>query len=230
MRNKFFALIAITFMATGFAIAEGGENLKPRAGAVSVEVNLAPFQALPIQANQISARYFLSPTMAARVGFNFGMNRITDTQFPDPNNLNNEIKAVQRVTEFGLRPGVEMHIPVSNRFSPYVGGELGLIIRSASAKVDNNFNNDYTEIKGDASQNPFTRFVLRGVVGFDVYLVKGLYLGAEMGYGLARETYPDQTTTTSIGGTVNTTSIEDNSVFTNFGVTTNPFIRLGWTF
>jgi len=99
-------------------------------------------------------------------------------------------------------------------------------------------------------QRAFTRFGLAGVLGADFYIVKGLYLGLEMGVGLASTSYKKVTVTESATDVVTTTTTNgttgtpDNASPTSFNSTTtenkdsqfnlNPFVnasfRLGFWF
>jgi hypothetical protein len=199
---------------------------KPTGGEIGLEVNLVPFSNAPIQLNAIKGRFFLSDVMAVRVGFNFDIASVSET-FPDPGNINNVEKEKERITDFGLTPGIELHLPVGERVSPYVGVELGFLTRAYKYEYSTNFNNDRVVQTG---LNGFTSFGLNLVAGTDLYIYKGLYLGAEFGFGFSSTSFPDVVTTSTTGGVTLTTTIVDNSSVFLFGPNVNSAIRLGWTF
>ena len=220
-----FLSIIIASSAMTFTMAEN----KPSGGEISLEVNFIPLSVTesPIQMDFIRGRYFLSNTMAVRVGFLFNINSDTDSDTPDPDNLNNIVKANTRIIDFGLAPGIEMHFPIGERVSPYAGAELGIWTRSSNFTQDNNFNNDKITSSGF---DGFTTFGINLIAGVDVHIWKGLFLGAEFGFGFNRTTFPDFTETVTAGGTSQTETVVDNSSLVTFGSAARPGIRLGWTF
>ncbi|MFW5793319.1 MAG: outer membrane beta-barrel protein [Bacteroidota bacterium] len=222
---KKIALILVLMVGvSSFSFAEKGHS----AGDISVELNLVPFSTvdMPIQMNQIKGRFFLSDVMAVRLGFLFDISTISDTQ-PDPNNINNIEKETDRITDFGLTPGIELHFPIGERVSPYVGAEFGFTTRSSKYEYSTNFNNDNTTQTG---VNGFTTFGLNFVVGTDLVIYRGLFIGAEFGFGFQSTSFPDVVTTATTGGVTVTETIVDNSSVFQLGPNFNPAIRLGWTF
>jgi hypothetical protein len=67
--------------------------------------------------------------------------------------------------------------------------------------------------------------------GFNWYIVKGLYIGAEVGLGLGFEKDLKKVTKKSIGGEITTDKKKPDSP-ANFGIIffATPAIRLGWKF
>lgn len=224
---KKIALILVLMVGiSSFSFAEDDKNHS--AGDISVEVNFIPLSTTdtPIQLNFLKGRFFLSDNMAVRLGFMFDISTISDTQ-PDPANINNIEKETDRITDFGLMPGIEIHFPLGNRVSPYVGAELGFTTRSTKYEYSTNFNNDNITQTGIGG---FTQFGLNMLVGTDVAIYKGLYLGAEFGFGFSTTSFPDVVTTATTGGVTVTETIVDNSSVFSLGTVFNPAIRLGWTF
>ncbi len=187
------------------------DDFIPSAGDASIEVNfLSPFVVgQPFTMDNLKGRYFLSNTMAVRLGLEFDLTSETDE--------GEDWESTDRVTDFGLYPGVEIHFPVSNRVSPYVGGEIGFFSRSTY------YGENDVEVKNEAG---FSSFHINLVSGVDLYIYKGLYLGAELGYGFERRSTKDAEYT--IDNT--TTEVENNDVLYRVGDNINASFRLGWSF
>ncbi len=220
--KKVTLLLALILVVSFGSVAEN----KPSAGDVSLEVNFVPFSTAPIQLDFIKGRFFLSDNMAVRLGFLFDISSVGNS-LPDPNNINNIEKEKERIIDFGLTPGIEIHFPVGERVSPYFGAEIGFLTRSYKYEYNTNFNNDRIVQTG---LNGFTSIGLNLVAGADLYLYKGLYLGAEFGFGFSSTSFPDVVTTATTGGLTVTTTVVDNSSLFLFGPNTVSAIRLGWSF
>ncbi len=131
-----------------------------------------------------------------------------------PGSSATESHSSESYTSFALVPGFEYHFKGSKRVSPYVGAEVGLLLNS------NGRNSRTAGELTDSYSNTRTGFVFNALTGFDVYVCKGLYLGAELGFGVksmcvekdVEETY------------------ESRSVLTNIGFVATPAIRVGWLF
>lgn len=206
--------------------------------------------------------------LRANVQLDFGHNKINEN-LDDiyENNYSKTVKTGTRIgkdnyTQFTFAPGFEYHFGNWERLSIYVGGEaiLGFRVSQGSFEEDSRemlFHSDYfdeelklvntTETKTSLKTKNLDQtgkmfFGVNALAGFDFYVYKGLYLGAELGLGYThskvlkgsekgkRETI----TTTPDGVTVNTENIDevfdDKIAGGNLGFRCNPMIRLGWRF
>ncbi len=221
-----FVLFGLVLNTNSQEPEQAADNyLGPSAGDVSLEVNfLSPFVVgAPIQINYLKGRYFLSDEMALRLGFQFNIISETDK--------GGEWNSSERIIAFGLYPGIEMHFPVSNRVSPYFGGELGFFTRSTLdiIEYDDGDKAEYINHPEGAGMG-YNNFLFNLVGGVDLYIYKGLYLGAELGYGLGIHSDKDSEYTIVDGDESITTTTEHNRINYFLGDRVNTSIRLGWTF
>jgi hypothetical protein len=173
-------------------------------------------------------------------------------------------------TQFAIAPGVEYHFGKWERLSIYVGGEvlLGFRVSQSSYELDRRDVIESREWGSDEwkwhqtrvmtssmktkncsysggdyySQTGKTFFGINALAGFDFYVYKGLYLGAELGLGYTHSWAmkgtvkgdSETTTTTTAGIDIekSSTDKEFNDKITggNLGFRCNPMIRLGWRF
>lgn len=172
----------------------------------------------------------------------------------------------------GIVPGVEYHFGKTERLSFYVGGEILLGFQNHHFKLENNVKtthyekveewyngqwnprsestsseelNRHRESKNMMDEDTPSSFVLgiNALMGIDFYLYKGLYMGAELGFGYRQNfslkgkiTGESTITTTAINGST-TSSTEDlgfepqiKQTSTSLRFHCNPAIRLGWKF
>ena len=175
---KFKALLLGCLLFSGVASAqvdrtynEGSGDFKPTAGAKSFEVNFSPFSGSPIGINYLRGRLFVSDNTAYRAGVNLSI------YSSDPNSS----------FELGVAPGIEQHFAGTSRLSPYIGAELALGLRSASANYEAGGSN--VKVSGafadvDHYSRGFFKFGLNGVIGCDFYFAKNIFMGFEAGYGI----------------------------------------------
>lgn len=229
MKKLFLSLSMILVFVT-FVNAQ----YKPTSG-FTAEVNFRPFTATPIQVNYLKARMFLSENMAVRLGLelnSFGKTDKAVFNAGTPTELIEETKSSYFI--FGLNPGIEMHMPGTDRLSPYFGAELNFSMKSSSTDITNKGGNankteKYEGCWSDGTNNAYSIFGLNLLFGADYYITKSLYMGAEMGLGFQSRSGKDITFTATTGGVSNSYKVPGGSE-TNLGVNFNSAIRLGWAF
>lgn len=208
------------------------------AGDISLEVNFHPLNVTLVTVNiwdpwwgiydteehvasntinidYLRGRYFLRDDMALRMGILFNI----DSEEKEGAGWY-DLSLKNRVTDLGFYPGIERHFSVSERISPYFGGELGFFTRTTRSLEDSDVK------KKIKNEDGYITIYLNILGGLDIYLYKGLYLGLELGYGLERKSFKD--TEITIGGSTNIE--ENNDVILRLGDTVNTAIRLGFTF
>lgn len=224
---------------------------KPVAGTVTAEFGLSGGLLntgvnLNNNAGLLRFRYFASSDVAYRIGFAVNNKSETDNYYGGTNNA----QAGSRIRKNGgitINLGIEKHLTGSERLSTYVGADLLISLNSATEKWDNSDGNFYTaglsrEIKGfntiGGGTNAGSGLGLRLVTGAEYYIVKNVYLGAELGFGFLSTKFKDikdQTTTiTTSGGTSTSTTVVADRKSPGKGFEVSPSIitgvRIGFQF
>jgi len=206
-----------------FAHAHGTEasgDFKPDARSFGFELSCVPFsETAPIGINGIKFRYFTSPTTNFR--FNF---------YAYSDNLSTKVKTSSTSTKdktssyfaMSLKPGLEKHFAGNQRLSPYIGAELLLGLSLASAKDGDD---ELTGMDGSGNRSGFS-FGLGFVSGVDFYVYKGLYLGAEFGYGYSLNM---QSEVEAKSGS-STTTLHQSATKSGVSTSVNTGIRIGYNF
>jgi len=202
--------------------SQAQDNLKANsAGTYTAQMNFTPFSAQPLSINRLQFRYFNDESTAYRMGVNLGYRSFQDD--PDPN-----FEISGGVFDLSLIPGIEFHASGTNRFSPYYGAEVEIAFRRVSATERENIGGNVTETEYSGLYNGnrgFMQFGARALIGFDLYVVRNLYVGAEFGYGFMYEKDSDIV----VKEGAQTFEQEGMGSF-RLGTTFNPAIRLGWAF
>ncbi|KAA5549274.1 outer membrane beta-barrel protein [Adhaeribacter rhizoryzae] len=232
--KKFFLLLAFPAFFTIAANAQDTpESRKPEAGDITTEVNLGLFNngiTLNNILNQLRGRYFLSPTMAVRLGVNANL----DSWENEPNQNNNNSNTTSRTTNFNISPGIEKHFAGTSRLSPYIGAEVAFVTNSFKETQERDSSNpNKIEYKngrihdgGGVSYRAHTRTGLNAVAGADYYFAEHFYAGLEVGYGLAITKYKDAE---MLINNVSVSKIEGDKSF-SLGAYANNGIRIGFVF
>lgn len=240
-------------MVTLYASAQESENsdFKPTKGSFATELNFNPFKgnlSFNNVLNQIKGRYFLSPQLALRLGFN--VNTLDSTQnYGTPYGPQASFTNDKRTsTSFGLNIGIEKHFKGTKRLSPYIGADAFWGTKSAKQETSTNANtttvkNGWIETQIIQTNTPpyyystitrisegaYTRFGISAVAGFDFYMAKNFFLGYEFNLGYSKTDYktPEITTT---GQSATTPNFYSNNSTGKFGTTLMNGIRIGYVF
>ncbi len=188
----------------------------PSKGDLSFEVQFSPFKSdgTVFSMNGVQGKYFTG-TSAIRFGLDL--------------NLGSNDNGVQTTTTgiVGFNGGYEKHFNLNNRLSLYVGPQVGVKFNINDtdwnddqddddydyywAKTRGGYDNDSYEEENENDASKMTELNLACVAGADFYIYKGLYIGAEVQFGIDYEFYKK------------TSNL-------NVGFRANPSIRLGVTF
>lgn len=225
MKN-FFTVLLVVLCASAFVHAQ---DYKPTAGNVALEVNFTPLSAQPIGLNYLKTRIFIADDFVFRAGLDFRMNS-ANSEPTNATNANVTDEEKMSYIQFGIFPGFEKHFGSYERFSPYIGGEIGLTLKSANYEYTDNDANTTTEVSGAWDQTGtnrgFTSFGVNALAGADFYFTKKFYLGAEIGFGVQSVSHKE--VETSVGNTTNTVLNKESTMDVGFNF--NPAIRLGFSF
>lgn len=224
---------------------DSAKGLMPEAKSFTTELNVNPFNGqlnLNNSLNQIKLRYFTSPTVALRLGFNI-------SRIDSVNNVNNPYGTntyfsndEKKSSTVGFNLGIEKHLKGTKRLSPYIGADLSITDKSSSENISNNqstttvtnawyysYYNNNTTITG-TQQNGYTRYGLNLFTGFDFYIAQHFFFGYEFNYSISKTNWKDVTVTT----TPSTNNTPSNSSTKNSSATFGPSlingIRLGYSF
>lgn len=225
---------------------DSAKSLKPGAKSLTTELNVNPFNgqlSLNNSLNQIKFRYFTSPTVALRLGFNYS--RIDSTlNASNPYGVNTYFSNDEKKSStFGFNLGIEKHFTGTKRLSPYIGADLSITDKSAGENISNNqmtttvtnawyytYYNNNNSVITQIQQNAYTRYGLNLFAGFDFYIAQHFFFGYEFNYSINKTNWKEVTITStppangsaSSGSTKNTTSTLGPSLING--------IRLGYSF
>lgn len=226
MKNmkRAFLLAAVISVVAGTAQAQ----YKPATGERTLEVNFAPLGGTPVSIGGIKYRSFGTETSAFRLGVFLGHgSTATITQDADTNAV--ELKDKKSTTTISIQPGIEKHFAGTERLSPYIGGVLSLGYGMTSERVESQQPN--RAVGARITKGGTLDIGLNAVAGFDYYVAEKLYLGTEIGFGVAM--HKDLTKKVSfdnIQGAQDSDSKVDTQSKFNVGPNVVGQLRLGWAF
>ncbi|MDR0364131.1 MAG: hypothetical protein LBH92_03830 [Bacteroidales bacterium] len=238
--KKLLTLFIMTAMIVGVAQAQ----YKPEGGDVTVELQFTPFGDKAFSEMGLQSRIFFNKKIALRVGLDYGMEggKLT-VPYLSGDKTYDEIYKTSSV-DFHFAPGVEFHFGNWERVSVYAGTGFLVGLHTCKSSMENTENNVKWESKGGIMVYDYygavyledmnaIKFGVHASLGTDVYLVKGLYMGAELKLGHVFEMSPTgnaEITYTDPSGTMTTVKLEDKATGYDFGFSCTPQIRLGWRF
>lgn len=167
---------------------------KPSEGAFTTEIGFCPFvsSSVSLENGRLNAAYYLDDNLAIRAGLGFGY---SSTE----NDNDNE----ETFTSFSFAPGIVYLFDGTQKFAPYVGGELIIGTSETTEKVG----------KTETTTSDEFNFGIQGFTGMNYYFAESLYVGVEFGLGFYY--------TKDDVAEVSTTSLRPF---------VQPSIRLGWAF
>lgn len=237
---------------------------KQEAKNKNLELQFSPLGGTPLSIGGLKFRYFTSEKSAIRVNLFVGSSSKTDITQQDSASTTsgvpslNELKDKKSSLEFSIRPGFEKHFAGTDRLSPYMGVELAFGMKTSSetneseaAYVIGNTtpttNTVYT--KTTKGKDGYISFGGNLLAGFDWYFSKKVYMGAELGFGVAFKTMSTISVTDENAAAFNQNQIDNANALgvdppavykdpndrkqgstMNFGPTVNGQIRLGFLF
>ena len=206
-------LLAIMLVA---AVAVNAQGFKPEVGKFGVEVAVSGLTDVGLQGGKLVGTYSFTDAIGVRLGLGI---QSVGTKFD-----NGEANASKMLLEgsssgFIIAPGLVYSFAGTERLTPYVGAEI--TFSSTSNKSTTTLGT--TETITENANNPYSKFGFNVFAGFNYYIAKNLYLGAECGLGLASTSYKNEKVT----GVAESKFERSESTF---GVNVTPALRLGWSF
>jgi hypothetical protein len=221
------------------------KSLKPTTKSLTTELNVNPFNgqiSLNNSLNQIKFRYFVSPSVAVRLGFN--VSRIDSSiNVNNPYGTNSYFNNDQKKsTTVGANFGVEKHFIGTRRLSPYIGADLSITAKSSSEVTSNNQSTTtvtnawyYTYYSNGTTvttvqQPAYTRYGLNLFTGFDFYIARHFFFGYEFNYNISKTDWKEVSVVTTPSNGVNGGNASVKNTNTTFGPSLMNGIRLGYAF
>lgn len=225
MKKVLFLTAAITLIAGSVSA-----QYKPAAGERTLEVNFAPLGGSPITIGGIKLRSFRSETSALRLGVFLGYGSTTTVTQDENSTLQQvELKDQEGSFDISIQPGIEKHFAGTERLSPYIGGVLN-IGYGMTNKVEEEQVADQ-KVGTTTTKGGSLNLGLNAVAGFDYYVANKLYLGTEIGFGVAiSNDLTKKVSYENITGATDTDSKVDTQSQFNIGPNVVGQLRLGWVF
>ena len=227
----------ILIVAGALLMYSAQAQFKPEGGSFCMEVQFRPLGNAVIQSNPIgsedletggiSVKYFFTEKLELRGDLVLGFWSDKDKTPVPAGGTGVEIITKNSASSFGLNLGLNYHFNGSERISPYVGALVGFGLFNTKTKTDN-----LLHVQGDYRLGKSGGIGMQVAVatGFNWYIVKGLYMGVEVGLGLGFTKDLKDKTESSIGGVSNTTTINPTASAFELNFLAVPAIRLGWKF
>lgn len=254
MKTLIISFAVLVFSFVSYAQQENENQLRPLKNNFSLELDFIPFsQNSPINLNAFRGRFFFNENIALRVGFNY---RHKKNQYEEPASVPDDVMLFDEISEkyniYGISAGIEFHPLKSKRISPYFGLDINYETKSSSAtfkeysyeyvypdnyiyklhttEIENAWREiiyyDPYNIMYSYFERAYNSFGINAVIGVDVYIIKHLYMGFELGLGYNSITYKDvEIKADNIIDKKFPKSKENNS-----GLNVNNAIRLGFWF
>jgi len=175
----------------------------------------------------------------------------------DRYNHQKDATSTSNAVNLGLSVGYERHLYRSGRMDIFAGGQLGFDINAYDVTIEKDMSYNYNTASGlsqwktlksevsGADYDPMSsgasghksncKFYGGVFTGVDFYVLKNLYLGAELGLSASFKAAGDievsgdsMDNSGNVTSTTNNVTVKDNSFDMGFYVT--PAIRLGWKF
>jgi hypothetical protein len=179
-------ILAATLLAVSLTTFAQDETIKPTSGENTLELQFAPLGGSPFSMGGIRYRKFTSETMALRATVFVGYTNTSTLKQEEDKDLNQiKLKNASSSFEIAIRPGVEFHLAGTSKLSPYYGAELDIAVRQTRDKVQTQNIDNGVDKAVTRNADGFTRLGLNGIFGADYYVAPKVFLGAELGFGLA---------------------------------------------
>lgn len=165
----------------------------------------------------IGGKFYMSPTMAVRVGLLFASDKRAIPFNPSPGTSETGKDGEEKATSFGANAAAEIHLG-AKRVSPYVGAGIVFITRSTE---DKNVVTDPTPQTTTKNAGGYTAIGFVGLVGAEFFLYKKMIsLAAEYQLGYVKSSFKDRevtaasTTVTTKQGSISSLGIDSAGMLT----------------
>lgn len=253
MKKILFSVLAAISALSAFAqadtaYAKEATSLKYKAepNRFGVEAGINLKDGFSINGGRINAIYSLNEKLAVRCGFSLDQTKTYkhDDIIDDEENTEDDTKKITMRTDFEVLPGIVYSFKGTERLEPYIGAEVVFGFGKDRERTKGNHSGyDDTDKEGLAKKNYEASskktetnlfFGANGFTGFNFYLCKDLFIGAELGFGFI--TTPD--VVENVSGEDSRVEAEDEKEdkskhfyhTTKIDLNFHPTVRLGWKF
>lgn len=211
--------------ATNSAVEPKVENqFKADEGSIMAEIGFAPLlsDAVSLNGGLLRGIYVLSEKVELKLGLGFGISKdvVDNGQEGDEWERNAE-----RVSRFSIAPGFNYTFKGTEKLCPYVGAEVSFAL--TSNKTYSETNTTSATLKNEGCYNVVG---VAGQLGFNYYFVKNLFIGAEIGIGVAAQFERDVKSETTQDNQTNNNEVDVHHHSVGFSPVVTPSLRLGWAF
>lgn len=196
------------------------KNFKPGSERFGAEAGLYLGSGFGLNGGNLNFNFTLSDEWMVRLGF--GLTVVKDVE-TDENERNHHTTN----TKFNVKPGVVYSFTGTDRLEPYVGAEFVFDLGSECQ-----YDEEETEEKVVDTSNK-TRTPSYGgnaFTGFNFYVAKDLYIGAEVGFGFAITPDAHNVKTDAEGKVNDSKDNKAKSHRTVINPVFTPSVRVGWKF
>ena len=229
MKKYLLFVFVLPVLVYGQDLSQEVNEYKPQAGEKTLELQFEPFGDNPLDINGIRLRWFKSEQKAIRLNVFLGLSNDSQITQQEDSDLNlKELKDKDFSFTAAIRPGMEKHFKGTSKLSPYFGWEGEVAYRTSSSKTESQNGNDVNYIKRN-NDTGYIRLGINALAGFDFYVAKKLYLGAEFGFGASWTKLLSVKIKSDITGFQEPDPEKRGSSF-DIGPNVNAQIRLGYAF
>ncbi|MDR1408658.1 MAG: porin family protein [Tannerella sp.] len=226
--KKIFIVLAVVTVGVITSSAQDG-SVKPGKGSFSLEAGFSPFSVtgenIQLHGGQIRAIYSVTDKVGIRLGLGFGVEMVSNDNGQSGDDWR---KTTGNFSNISFTPGIIYNFSGTDRLTPYIGGEL--IFATSSANDVEESRDSKTVTRNLSEDGLFNTFGLGLFSGFNYYLARNLYAGAELGLSLKSYSLKNTVIEATNNGQTQTMEPKDKASLTSLGTVCTPAIRLGWVF
>ena len=178
-------MIAAAALFIGSTAIAQQDVKKQTGGEQNLEFLFAPLGGSPIGINGIKYRKFSDATTAMRATVFLGFGSTTTKGLGGGTDGKGELKTTNSNFSISIQPGIEKHFVGTDRLSPYYGAEAMIGFGTRSQKNDRIYGTDESVKSVKTSSQGNLGIGVNAFAGMDFYFADNIYLGAELGFGIA---------------------------------------------
>ena len=200
--------------------APAAKTFKAGSERFGAEAGLSLGNGFSLNGGNLNFNYTLSDEWMVRLGFGVTVDK-TASKDEDGN------KAHNTESSFNVKPGIIYSFSGTDRLEPYVGLELVFGLDS-SCEYSNVKQDGATYERENKTRN--SHFGANAVTGFNFYVAKDLYVGAEVGLGFVVTPQSHKFGTDDEGKEYDSKDDKSKSHTTHISPNCTPSVRVGWKF